>query len=49
MHGFLDVATFGIWEIAGTPIEGTLNKNEFYSVKVIYQKDGETIKSVLLS
>lgn len=49
MHGLLDISTLGIWEIAGTPIEGTLNKKEHYSVKIIYQNDGETIKTVQLN
>jgi len=49
MHGVLDVATFGIWEVAGTPIEGTLNKKDFYAIRVFYQEDGETIKAVQLN
>ena len=47
MHGLLDLSTFCIWEIAGTPIEGSLNKKEFFSIKVTYNED-ETIKKVEL-
>lgn len=28
MHGLLDVVTLGIWEVAGTPIEGSVGKKE---------------------
>jgi len=36
MHGTLDVCTTGLWEVVGTPMEGYMSKNEFYSIKVIY-------------
>lgn len=49
MHGVLDVATFGIWEVAGTPIEGVKNKKEYYAVKAFYENDGETIKGIQLA
>ena len=49
MHGVLDISTFGLWEIAGTPIEGTMDKNKSYPIKVIYQNDGETIKAIQLN
>lgn len=29
-HGVLDVATLGLWEIAGTPVEGALSNNRGY-------------------
>ncbi len=48
MHGVLDVSTLGIWEAVGTPVEGTLNKPDKYGVRVFYEADGETIKSVQL-
>ena len=48
MHGLLDVATLGIWEVAGTPIEGSMNKEEFITIKAFYQKDNETIQHVEL-
>jgi hypothetical protein len=48
MHGVLDVATLGIWEVAGTPIEAVKGKKEIYTVKAIYANDGETIKAMQL-
>lgn len=47
MHGVLDVATFGIWEAAGTPMEEAMGKKKYYSIKVIYDKD-ENVKKVEL-
>lgn len=47
MHGLLDVATLGIWEVAGTPIEGAAGKKEYFSIKVYYDKE-ENIKKVEL-
>jgi hypothetical protein len=36
-HGALDVVTLGIWEVAGTPIEGAISNNRGYiTVKTIY-------------
>ncbi len=48
MHGVLDVATLGLWEIAGTSIEGNKAKKGFFVVKVYYEKDGEHIKKIEL-
>lgn len=48
MHGVLDVATLGIWEVAGTPIEASQGRKEMFAVKAIYEKDRETIKSIQL-
>lgn len=31
-HGVMDVATLGIWEVAGTPIEGAISNNPNYVV-----------------
>jgi len=45
MHGVLDVATLGLWELAGTPIEGSQNKTEMIPIAVSYNKD-ETLKDV---
>lgn len=42
-HGVLDVATLGLWEIIGTPIEGALDKTHYYGLKVSFAADGETI------
>ena len=47
MHGLLDVSTFCLWEVIGTPIEAS-NSNEFFSIKVTYDKD-ENIKNVSLN
>jgi hypothetical protein len=47
MHGVLDVFTLGIWEVAGTPIEGTKGKKEMYPIKIYYE-DGEKINRVEL-
>lgn len=47
MHGVLDVATWGLWEIVGTPVEGQLGKKETVPIRVYYDKD-ENIKKVEL-
>lgn len=39
MHGLLDVATFGVWEVAGTPIEATKDK-KYVTVTATYHQDG---------
>jgi hypothetical protein len=31
-HGVLDVMTLGLWEIAGTPVEGAISNNRGYIV-----------------
>lgn len=31
-HGVLDVCTLGLWEVAGTPIEGAMDNNRGYVV-----------------
>lgn len=49
MHGVLDVATLGLWEVAGTPVEGVMNKKEMYVFKVLYKNDGEEIKAIQLA
>jgi hypothetical protein len=48
MHGILDVATLGIWEAAGTPIEGNLSQKKFFIVKVYYNQNNEVTKMELL-
>ena len=47
MHGVLDVFTLGLWEVAGTPIEGSKGKKEMYSIRIFYE-DGDKIKRVEL-
>ena len=49
MHGLLDVATLGIWEVAGTPIESSKKKEKFYVYNVAYDSEGSVIKSVIES
>ncbi len=40
-HRVLDVATLGIWEVAGTPVEGALSNNLGYiTVIASYQSKG---------
>lgn len=48
MHGALDVATLGVWEVAGTPVEGVLNKPDKYGIKVHYRSNGEDIQRIEL-
>ena len=47
MHGVLDVFTLGLWEVAGTPIEGSMGEKEMYSIRIYYE-DGDKIKSIEL-
>ena len=42
MHGLLDLSTGFVWELAGTPIEAHMTKDEFITVKVTYGS-GDTI------
>lgn len=39
MHGLLDVATLGVWEVAGTPIEATKDK-KYVTITATYRPDG---------
>ena len=47
-HGVLDVATLGLWEVAGTPIEGSLSNNRGYiTAKVTYPyKEAEEAEKI---
>ncbi len=45
LHGAADVATFGLWEIVGTPIEGAVNGTKV-SVEVSYDKEDRVVKVV---
>lgn len=47
MHGVLDVATFGVWEAAGTPIEGSADKNKYVILTAKFDTDGKVIQSSL--
>lgn len=46
MHGLLDIGTLGIWEAAGTPIEGVKGKKSRYVIVAQYAADGNTIKHI---
>ncbi len=48
MHGVLDVATIGLWEVVGTPIEGSMNKEEHVGLKVVSNKDSGEVKRIEL-
>jgi hypothetical protein len=48
MHGLLDLSTCFIWEVAGTPIEGSLDKQEFITVKVTFGVDDMAKNAELL-
>ena len=47
MHGVLDVATFGVWEVAGTPIEGSADKSKFVILTAKFDRDGKVMQSTL--
>lgn len=49
MHGLLDVATLGIWEVAGTPIEAAYDRNKYYAIRVTYEPGTENIKQIALA
>ncbi len=46
MHGVLDVATIGLWEVVGTPIEGSANEEEFVPVSVVSDASTGEVKRV---
>ena len=48
MHGVLDVGTFGLWEVVGTPMEGHLGKKDKVPIRVYYGKDGTVEKIEIL-
>lgn len=49
MHGVLDLATLGIWEVAGTPIEGAQNEEEFVAIKVVSNKLSGDVSKIELA
>lgn len=49
MHGLLDLGSGFLWELAGTPIEGSLGRKEYFSIKVTYDADNTIKKVELLS
>ncbi len=38
-HGFLDVCTLGLWEVAGTPIENSIDDDRGYLIIQVTSKD----------
>lgn len=46
MHGLLDVSTFGLWEVVGTPLEACSNR-EFFVIKA-YSDTSEVIQKIEL-
>ena len=47
MHGALDVCTWGLWEVIGTPIEACVDNKEYFAIRVFYNAD-ETVSRVEL-
>lgn len=45
MHGLLDVATIGLWEIAGTPIEAKRKNTSIIFLKVTYDKNEKILRT----
>jgi hypothetical protein len=44
IHGVLSVATLGIWNVVGTPIEGYMSSEEYIVVRSFYDKDENATK-----
>ena len=42
-HGVMDVLTFGLWEVVGTPIEA-ISRGDKVKVTVLYDKDGNALE-----
>ena len=47
-HGVLDVATLGLWEVVGTPVEAVADQKKYYIIHVTYESDGQHIASIKL-
>lgn len=45
MHGLLDLSTGFMWELVGTPIEATMNKDQFITIKVTYGPGDVVLKA----
>ncbi|WP_143741805.1 hypothetical protein [Thiorhodovibrio frisius] len=43
-HGILSVATLGIWNLVGSPIEGFMSSSDFIVFRVTYDPQGQPIK-----
>jgi hypothetical protein len=46
MHGVFSVATLGMWELVGTPIEGAQQKAEYVAVRVTSDSKTGQIKQL---
>jgi hypothetical protein len=47
MHGLLDLSTAFIWELAGTPIESSLDEKKYFSLKVTFDENEQIRKMEL--
>lgn len=47
MHGLLDLSTGFLWELAGTPIESSLDQKKSFSVKVTFDEQEQIQKMEL--
>lgn len=47
MHGVLDVGTFGLWEVVGTPVEACMSEDKCFVVRVYYD-EREYVKRIEL-
>lgn len=47
MHGTLDLFTLFLWEMAGTPIESSLDEIKYYCVKVTFDENDHIQKMEL--
>ena len=47
-HGVLDVATLGVWEVAGTPIEGYMESDKDYVIATVTypNEDSEQVEKI---
>jgi hypothetical protein len=47
-HGVLDIATLGLWEVVGTPVEGAISNNRGYIIAhaTYASKDSDTIEKI---
>ncbi len=48
MHGILDIVTWGAWEVVGTPMEGVLTADEFFTIRVTYDEKHQ-VKEIALA
>jgi len=49
MHGLLDVATLGLWEVVGTPVELSKGGKTYVPIRIYYNEDEEIEKLEYLS